>query len=46
VWKLEDLVEGILAKVFEEKGQLEQVRGEAAEELNRTGDGLGAYLRF
>jgi peptide subunit release factor 1 (eRF1) len=43
---IEDLLDSALVKVVSEGGMVEQVRGEAAEELMRGGAGIGAFLRF
>jgi len=41
-----DVLESIVAAVFEAGGEVEQVRGEAARKLLEAGEGIGALLRF
>lgn len=43
---LDDLLEVVVARVFEEGGEIEQVRGEAFQRLTSEGEGIGAFLRF
>jgi peptide subunit release factor 1 (eRF1) len=44
--EVEDLVESLVVRVVSDGGILEQVKGEAAEELTKHAGGLGAFLRF
>jgi peptide chain release factor subunit 1 len=44
--RVEDLVEAVAVRVFEEGGDTEQLRGPAAERLGGKGEGIGAFLRF
>jgi len=46
VKEVSDLLESIVIRVAREGGTVEQVRGEAAEELTHAAHGIGAYLRF
>ena len=43
---LDDLLEIVVARVFQEGGEIEQLRGEAAQRLLTAGEGIGAFLRF
>jgi peptide chain release factor subunit 1 len=43
---LDDLLEIVVGKVFQEGGEIEQVRGQASERLASEGEGIGAFLRF
>jgi peptide chain release factor subunit 1 len=46
VRKVDDLVEAVAVRVFEEGGDIEQLKGPAAERLGGRGEGMGAFLRF
>jgi peptide chain release factor subunit 1 len=41
-----DLLEAVVSRVFEEGGEIEQLRGDASTRLAAEGDGIGAFLRF
>jgi hypothetical protein len=41
-----DLLDAIVARVVRDGGEVELVRGGAAEVMSKSGEGIGAYLRF
>jgi peptide chain release factor subunit 1 len=43
---VEDLLEAVVSRVFEEGGEIEQLRGAASARLVDEGGGIGAFLRF
>ena len=43
---VEDLLEAVVSRVFEEGGEIEQLKGDASTRLLEEGEGIGAFLRF
>ncbi len=43
---VDDLLEAVVSRVFEEGGEIEQLRGSASTRLVEEGGGIGAFLRF